>query len=180
MNPLIHFGRNLLTIGILIAALAGYAIAQTPAATLDQAQKLLNTGKKAEALATVNQYLQAKPNDAQVRFFKGVVLTESGQAEEAIKLYTELIRDYPELPEPYNNLAVLYSAQNQPDLAKSALEAALRNHPGYATAHENLGDVYLQLARRSYAKAIELAPEKSSIVKSKLLRTEAALNSTAK
>ncbi len=181
MNPFIHFGRHLLTLGILIAALAGQeAIAQSAAATLDQAQKLLKTGKKTEALATVNQFLQTKPNDAQVRFFKGVVLTESGQTEEAIKLYTELIRDYPELPEPYNNLAVLYSAQNQPDLAKSSLEAALRNHPGYATAHENLGDVYLQLARRSYVKAIELAPDKASNVKGKLLRTEAALNSSAK
>ena len=180
MNLFSRPSCKLLVLGTFVLALAGYAAAQSTSATLDQAQKLLNAGKKAEALATVNQYLQTKPNDAQMRFFKGVVLTETGQTEDAIKLYTDLIRDFPELPEPYNNLAVLYSAQNQPDLAKSALEAALRNHPGYATAHENLGDVYLQLARRSYAKAIELAPDKSSNAKGKLLRTEAALNSTVK
>ena len=175
MNLFLHTHRSLLALGTLVLALAGQVWAQSPSATLDQAQKLLNTGKKTEALNLVNQYLQTKPNDAQWRFFKGVVLTESGQTEQAIKLYTELIRDFPELPEPYNNLAVLYSAKNQPDQAKTALEAALRNHPGYATAHENLGDVYLQLARRSYAKALELAPDKSGNVKGKLLRTEAAL-----
>lgn len=180
MNCIISPSRKLVTIATLLLAFAGVAQAQSSTGMLDQAQKLLNSGKKTEALAAVNQFLQTKPNDAQGRFLKGVVLTETGQAEEAIKLYTELIRDFPELPEPYNNLAVLYSAQNQPDQAKSALETAIRNHPGYATAHENLGDVYLQLARRSYAKAIELAPGKSGEIKEKLKRTEAVLGSSNK
>jgi len=47
----------------------------------------------------------------------------------------------PELPEPYNNLAVLYAARGDHDGARDALLRAISTHPSYATAHENLGDI---------------------------------------
>ena len=81
-----------------------------------------------------------------MRFLKGVVLTEAGAPAEAIAVFQSSTEDYPELPEPYNNLAVLYAAPAQYDKARAALEMAIRTNPGYATAHENLGDVYAQLA----------------------------------
>ena len=75
---------------------------------------------------------------------------------EAIQVFTGLTEDFPELPEPYNNLAVLYASQGNYDKAKSALELAIHTHPSYATAHENLGDVYAQLASRAYDRALQL------------------------
>jgi tetratricopeptide (TPR) repeat protein len=60
------------------------------------------------------------------------------------------------LPEPYNNLAVLYASQGQYDNARAALEMAIRTNPSYATAHENLGDVYAKLASQAYSKALQL------------------------
>jgi Flp pilus assembly protein TadD len=171
--------KNFALCASMAAILSVPVFAQAPAGPLNQAQKLLSDGKKAEALMLVENYLVSKPNDAQLRFFKGVILTESGRTADAIKLYTDLIRDFPELPEPYNNLAVLYSATGQAEQAKTALETAIRNHPGYATAHENLGDVYLQLARQSYAKSIELGNANAN-VKGKLAKTLAALTPTAK
>ncbi len=57
-------------------------------------------------------------------------------------MFTKLSEDYPELPEPYNNLAVLYAQQKQYDKARTALEMAIRTHPSYAIAYENLGDIY--------------------------------------
>ena len=42
--------------------------------------------------------------------------------------------------------------------ARAELEETLRLQPGYATAHENLGDVYAVLAAQSYAKALRLEP----------------------
>jgi tetratricopeptide (TPR) repeat protein len=91
-----------------------------------------------------------------MRFLKGVALTEQGKAQDAITLFTRLTEDFPELPEPYNNLAVLYAGQNQFDRARAALEMAIRTNPSYATAHENLGDVYARLASQAYSRALQL------------------------
>jgi tetratricopeptide (TPR) repeat protein len=91
-----------------------------------------------------------------MRFLKGVIQTESGKPADAIGTFTKLTEDYPELPEPYNNLAVLYAGQSQFDKARAALEMAIRTNPSYATAHENLGDVYAKLASQAYSKALQL------------------------
>jgi tetratricopeptide (TPR) repeat protein len=115
-----------------------------------------------EALIKADLYLEGKPKDPQMRFIKGVILTETGQSADALKLFTTLTQDYPELPEPYNNLAVLYAANKQFEQARSALEMAVRTNPSYATAHENLGDVYSQLASQSYRKALQLEPYKTT------------------
>ena len=118
--------------------------------------QLVRTSKFSEALARVDSYLANKPADPQMRFFKGVIQRNLGKTAEAITTFTQLTQDYPELPEPYNNLAVLYAAQGQYDKARTALEMAIRTNPSYATAHENLGDVYARLASQAYNKALQL------------------------
>jgi tetratricopeptide (TPR) repeat protein len=65
----------------------------------------------------------------------------------------KLIEDFPDLPEPYNNLAVLQAAQGRVDSARELLETALRHDPGYALAYENLGDVFIRLAQRAFERA---------------------------
>jgi Flp pilus assembly protein TadD len=120
--------------------------------------QLLRSGKHAEALAKADQYIAAKPRDPQMRFLKGVVQTEAGRTADAIATFTALTEEYPELPEPYNNLAVLYAARSEFDKARASLEAAVRANPSYAIAHENLGDVYAKLAAISYGKAQQLDP----------------------
>jgi len=118
--------------------------------------QLLQANKFSEALAKVDSQLVTKPADPQFRFLKGVIQRNMGKPAEAISTFTKLTEDYPELPEPYNNLAVLYASQSQYDKARSALEMAIRTNPSYATAHENLGDVYARLASRAYNKALQL------------------------
>ncbi|MDT8991424.1 tetratricopeptide repeat protein [Curvibacter sp. APW13] len=118
--------------------------------------QLMRQGKHAEALSKADQYLSGKPKDAQMRFLKGVIQRDAGKSADAIATFTKLTEDYPELPEPYNNLAVLYASQSQFDKARAALEMAIRTNPSYATAHENLGDVYAKLASQAYNKALQL------------------------
>ena len=113
-------------------------------------------GDLAGALQGANTYLAKNPKDAQARFLKGLILAEQGKSSDAILVFTALTEDYPELAEPYNNLAVLYAAQNKFDDAKNALEMAIRSHPNYTTAHENLGDIYAKMASLSYDKALQL------------------------
>lgn len=128
-----------------------------------EARRLLKQGQPAEALEQVNSYLVGKPRDAQARFLKGVILTELNNPGDAIQVFSALTQDFPELPEPYNNLAVLYASQGQYEKAKTSLELAVRSHPGYATAHENLGDIYAQLALREYEKVTQLDKNNNSV-----------------
>lgn len=123
---------------------------------VQDANKLFKQGQHSQALDKVNSFLSGKPKDAQARFLKGLILTEQGKTSEAIKTFSALTEDYPELPEPYNNLAVLYAGQGQYDKAKQALEMAIRTHPSYATAHENLGDIYAKMASQAYDRALQL------------------------
>ena len=122
----------------------------------DDAARLLKEGKLAAALKKTDAAIAANPNDARARFLKGLILTEQDDNAAAIKEFTTLTRDYPELPEPYNNLAVLYAAQGEYEKAREALEMAIRTHPSYAVAHENLGDVYAKMASEAYDKALSL------------------------
>lgn len=122
----------------------------------DEVAKLYQQGNLGKALEQADAYLATKPKDAYMRFHKGLILTEQNKTSDAIKVFSSLTEDYPDLPEPYNNLAVLYASQGQYDKAKGALEAAIRTHPSYATAHENLGDIYAKMASQAYGKALQL------------------------
>ena len=118
--------------------------------------QLTRDGKFSEALSKADAYLASKPRDPQMRFLKGVAQKDAGKSAEAITIFTKLTEEFPDLPEPYNNLAVLYANQNQFDKAKSALESALKTNPGYAIAYENLGDVYAKLSSQAYNKALQI------------------------
>jgi len=162
---------------ILIALAAALPVC---ADDLQEAQKLLKAGQHRQALALVDKALAASPRDANARFLKGVILTEQGKAKEAIEIFTKLTQDRPELPEPYNNLAVIYASQGQYDKARAALEQSIRTHPSYATAYENLGDVYAKLASQAYDKALQIdssntaAKQKLSLVRELTGRPAAA------
>ena len=129
---------------------------------IQDANRLLKQGQHAQALEQVDKYLSGKPKDAQGRFLKGVILAEMNKPNDAIGVFTKLTEDYPELPEPYNNLAVIYAQQKQYEKAKQALEMAIRTHPSYATAHENLGDIYARLASQAYDRALSIDSSNSS------------------
>ena len=141
---------RLLVVAATLSVTAAYADEYT------DVNVLVRSGKLAEALAKADQYLAGKPRDPQMRFIKGVIQTEAAKPTDAITTFTQITQDYPELPEPYNNLAVLYAGQGQFDKARAALEMAIRTNPSYATAHENLGDVYAKLASQAYSKALQL------------------------
>ena len=130
---------------------------------VDEVNQLLKAGKQAQALTKVEQALTAKPRDAQLRFLKGVIQTELGKPQDAIGTFTKLTEEYPELPEPYNNLAVLHASGGQFDKARAALEMAIRTNPSYSTAHENLGDIYANLASQAYSKALQLGGSTSTL-----------------
>ena len=157
---------NPLSLNRLLTITAAAVVLSLPTASLaDKLQdigKLLKQGQHAQALEQVDKYLAGKPKDAQGRFLRGIILTEMNRTNDAIGVFTKLTEDFHEMPEPYNNLAVIYAQQKQYDKAKQALEMAIRTHPSYATAHENLGDIYARLASQAYDKALQIDSSNSS------------------
>jgi Flp pilus assembly protein TadD len=143
-------------VGFLLAALLSAAATSVRADDVAEVDRLVKEGRSGEAMARLDAALTAKPKDPQLRFLKGVMLADSGRRADAIAVFVLLNQDYPELPEPYNNLAVLYAGQGHYDKALAALEAAVRGNPGYATAWENLGDVHAGLAAQAYSRALTL------------------------
>lgn len=153
-----HFGLRLTSIAVKCLAVAALSVSALSARAdeVGDVQKLLAAGKNAEALQKADQFLGSKPRDPMMRFLRGISLSQAGRTPEAITAFTKLTEDYPELPEPFNNLAVLYAQQGQYDKARNALEMAIRTNPSYATAYENLGDVYAKLASQAYSKALQI------------------------
>ncbi|MCR6479703.1 tetratricopeptide repeat protein [Variovorax sp. ZS18.2.2] len=141
---------------LLAIATCGAALPALAAIEHEDVDRLMQAGKLDEAMTKADAFLKDKPRDPQMRFLKGVIQLDTGKRAEAIAAFTQLTLDAPELPEPYNNLAVIYASQNQFDKARSALESAIRTNPSYATAQENLGDVYARLASQAYSKALQL------------------------
>lgn len=144
---------------ICVTALLALISAALPAAaiaSIAEAQSLLAKGQRGQALDKVEQVLAASPKDRQARFLKGVILAEMNKLPEATATFIKLTEEAPELPEPYNNLAVIYAQQQQYDKARAALEMAIRTHPSYAVAHENLGDLYTKMARQAYDRALQI------------------------
>ena len=160
-----------------IAALLLFLFGAVPALSraaddYQEASRLFKDGQRAEALDRVDAFLGQHPRDARARFLKGVILSEQSRTQDAIKVFTDLTQDYPELPEPYNNLAVLYAQRGELDRARALLEEALRRDPGYATAQQNLGDVLLRQAQRAYEAAASAPRAPPSLLrKLQLLRT---------
>lgn len=143
-------------IAFLCSAVLGLGVTRAQAGNLDDVQALMFKNDLSGALTRLDQHLSASPKDRDGRFLKGILLTEMRRLPEAVEIFTALTRDEPKLPEPYNNLAVIYAAQGQFDKAREALELAIKTHPSYSVAHENLGDLYAKLASMAYDKALEL------------------------
>src|SRR5712671_4210601 len=161
-----------------------FALALPVSAFADELQdidSLLKRGQHAQALERVNRYLAQNPSDAQGRFKKGLILAEQSKVAEAIEVFAKLSQDYPKLPEPHNNLAVLYASQGQYEKARQQLEMSIRTDPRFATAYENLGDVYTKLASQAYDKALQLdssnsaAKNKLSLIRDLLITSETRL-----
>ncbi|WP_341667280.1 tetratricopeptide repeat protein [Alcaligenes sp. SDU_A2] len=121
--------------------------------------RLIAQGRYDDALQAIENRLKQRESsgepgaDVQLLFLKARALSGSGQHNKAIRIYQDMTTYYPELPEPWNNLAAEYIAQDKLDMALEALKMALTADPSYALARNNMGEVQLMLANDAYRKA---------------------------
>ena len=171
----------------MASGFASVAFAQTaPASTPVQAaapspealeiQRLIKSGQSTQALKLIDDSLAKNPKDPAMRFRRGVTLSMLDRKAEALQVFQKLVEDHPEMPAPYNNLAVLYGSQGDYDKARAALVAAIRTNPQYATAYQNLGDVYAQLASQAYSKALQLDKSDTTVPPKLVLLRELIAN----
>jgi len=172
----------------LFACLATASCAQSPPATQDprqmdeaerkvytqalhEAKTLVDRKQYADATVKLDKLIAERPREPQARFLKGIALTDEGRTDDAIGVFQALLGEFPELPEPRNNLAVLYAQKGEYAQARDALERAIQVAPDYAVAHENLGDVYARLAALEYEKTLSLDKRnRTAAAKLKLIR----------
>ena len=145
--------------GVLRAALLSLMTLASCIAMADvytEVNDKISSGQWSAAQTLIERQLQKQPADPQIRLMQSQMQTAQGQTAQAIETLQALTQEFPELPEPYNNLAVLYAGQQRFDEAASALALAIRARPDYSLALENLGDVHIAQARQSYLKAQSL------------------------
>ncbi|MDX1513586.1 MAG: tetratricopeptide repeat protein, partial [Gammaproteobacteria bacterium] len=107
------------------------------------------------SIGTQAQVAPAPDAEALERFQRGIALVKQDRQEEARVIFEQLTREYPDWPEPYNNLAVIYADRGEEKRAEQALIAALRTHPSYALVYRNLNSLYAGIAERAYRRALE-------------------------
>lgn len=147
------------------------APAWSQASELDIAQRQWLAGQRQQAVGTLEAALKQTPDELKLRFALGVMRMEMGQLSSAQQIFIQLTEDFPDLADPYNNLAVIHAGQGDLDRARNALEQALRLQPSHAQAQENLGDVLLRQALRAYQRAQEAMAAPSTSLALKLKRT---------
>ncbi|WP_240754368.1 tetratricopeptide repeat protein [Lampropedia aestuarii] len=159
----LSMAARLMALVVGACAVYGSGAAWADQVVVDEISGLLEQGRLEQAAKRADAYVKSNPGDVQVRFLQGVIATEQGSNAKAIDIFTAISREYPQLPEPFNNLAVLYAAQGEERKAVEVLESAIRTNPSYATAHENLGDLYARMASEAYTKALQLDDSRKAL-----------------
>ena len=118
----------------------------------------ITAGQFPAAQALISRHLEKQPTDPQMCLMQSQIQRAQGETAKAQATLEALTQEFPELPEPYNNLAVIYAGQQRYDTALIALNQAVRARPDYVLALENLGDVHVALARQSYRQAQAVSP----------------------
>ncbi|HEY9572994.1 MAG TPA: tetratricopeptide repeat protein [Pusillimonas sp.] len=133
----------------------------------DRISELLNQGQNQEALEVIQkrtaqlEQQNSLGTEVQLMFLHGRALAALGHHDQAIDLYRKMTTLYPELPEPWNNLAAEYIKQGKLDMAHDALSMSLAANPHYGTAKANMGRVQLMLAQESFREAAKLGVGKA-------------------
>lgn len=126
-------------------------------------EKLIGRRDYKGALDLIEEGLKANPHSAQLRFQRCVTYERMGDRERAKNAFEQFIRTYPEIPEPYNNLAGLYAADGSLVRAEELLVKAVALRPNFALAYTNLGNLYLAKAKNAYDTAIRTGGNKESL-----------------
>lgn len=159
-SPVAHC-RGVLTLLTALALLT----APAHASEFGELRALVARGDAAMALPRLEKASAADPRDVQMRFLLGVALMDLRRDDEALAHFSRMAQDYPELPDPQNNIALLHARAGRLEPARQALETALRNDPSHRAARTNLGQVHLLLAVQAWELAAAEGPLDTALLR---------------
>jgi len=123
---------------------------------VQEAQRLREAGRFAEAEAAYRRALASDPNQATCWYNLGFVQRQQGRVEEALASYGEALKRGVSRPEEVHlNRAAIYADYlRREDEAERELNAALRLNSAYTPALFNLGNLNEDRGRRQEAAAL--------------------------
>jgi tetratricopeptide (TPR) repeat protein len=136
-------------------------------------------GNPEEKIQWLTKALEAKSDQAEVYFRRGLALSELKSYEAAIADYSKTIALDPRFAPAYNNRGNLYQLQGNLDKALEDYQQALTLQPNYPLAYFNRGNVYAKkklydLAIKDYNQALALAPNLAELYYNRGLALQAA------
>lgn len=126
---------------------------------------LLQRGESAAALARAEAAIAAQPRDAGLRFLRGVALIDLARDADALAHFEAMCQEYPDLPDAWNNVALLQVRAGRLEAGRVALQSALRADPSHRIARANLGLVYLMLAAEAWEQLAGTGPVDPALVR---------------
>jgi len=139
------------------------AIPSGPAELLQAGLAHQQAGRLAEAELCYRRVLAVAPTHAEALHLLGVIASQSGRYERAVKLIGRAIRENRHNPAYYGNRGVALQHLKRLDEAVASYDRAVDLDPGLAAAHYNRGNALRDLGRldeaaASYQRAIALNP----------------------
>lgn len=137
------------------------SLPETAVQASQRINQLIASGKFEQALNEIKQrqlkvsHIDQPGTDVQLRFLQARALSGLGRSAEAIAVYQDMTGKYPELAEPWNNMATLQLKAGLLDQAYESLKMAITINPQYGIAHRNMGLVQLIQSNRSFSQAVQ-------------------------
>jgi Tfp pilus assembly protein PilF len=130
---------------------------------LESAFTYYQAGNFQQAERICREMLTVQPDNADICNNLGLILSRTGQLDEAIMYYKKAIRLDPTLVDAYYNLGIIFQDKMQHSEAIAYYSKALRLDPVLIDAHYNMGIAFRDLMRINeaitcYQNAIQLDP----------------------
>ncbi len=107
---------------------------ESPQALYDEARRLVDAGRDADASRQLDAALAARPDFAEAFSLGGYILERGGKADSALRFYSRALELRPDLTAAWFNLAKLLTRQGRFADALAALDGGLAVAPGDADA----------------------------------------------
>ena len=138
--------------------------AENMAQSLSQANVALSIGNPELAANLIDEVLQTDHNHPDALNLKAALLMSSGEAAEAIRIFTKIIKVAPNFSQAHFNLGSALTTVGKPKSAIKPLQQALKIEPDYADAHYNLANALRQIEKtdesiKHYSQTLRINPD---------------------
>lgn len=116
-----------------------------------------------EARSLYARVCELDPLDAEAWFYQGIINSQAGAGEEAVRCLQQVVMLQPQRPEVHFNLGNVLKQVERFAEAETAYREALRLNPGFVAAHMNLGTLLKEQGRldeslEEHRATLRLAP----------------------